>query len=92
MRFGLIKIDKKSIAEKVEFLKLSRKKVVLLQAEKEIRVDLSGFLKGWLEALIECLELFSLLFEFYPKKFMEKKAQAINENLCDLEKAIEDLK
>ena len=91
MKFELTKIDKKSVVEKLISLELIKKKAILLRADKEIRVDLYVLLRGWLDALIKCLELFLLLFEFYPKKFMEKKGQAINKNLSDLGKAIEGL-
>ena len=92
MKFELTKIDKKSVVENLISLERVKKKAILLRADKEIRADLYVLLRGWVEALIKCLELFSLLFEFYPKKFMEKKAQAINKNLSDLAKATKGLR
>ena len=69
-----------------------RKKIILWEADNEIHQDQSCVLKGWINALIKCLELFSMLFEFYPNKLMERKGKAIDVNLFDLEKALEELK
>ena len=85
-------MKKKEADKKLEYLKALRKKIIFWQADKEIREDQFFILKGWINALIKCLEIFSLLFEFYPKKLMEKKGEGINESFSDLEKVIKDLK
>ena len=85
-------MNKKDADKKLEYLKALRKKIILWVADNEIQEDQSCILKGWINALIKCLEIFSLLFEFYPKKFMEKKGEGINESFSDLEKVIKDLK
>ena len=85
-------MNKKDADKKLEYLKALRKKIILWVADNEIQEDQSCILKGWINALIKCLEIFSLLFEFYPKKLMEKKGEGINESFSDLEKVIKDLK
>ncbi|GAH81196.1 unnamed protein product [marine sediment metagenome] len=85
-------MTKKDTEIKLEHLKVVRKKIILWEADNEIQETQSCILKGWINALIKCLELFSLLFEFYPKNLMEKKGKEIDNNLSDLEKVIENLK
>jgi len=85
-------MDKKDTDKKLEYLKVFRKKIILWEGDNEIQEPQLCILKGWIDALIKCLELFSVLFEFYPKNLMEKKGKGINENLSDLKKVIEDLR
>lgn len=85
-------MTKKETEIKLEYLKVVRKKIILWEADNEIQEAQSSILKGWITALIKCLELFFVLFEFYPKALMEKKGREINDNLSDLEKVIENLK
>ena len=85
-------MNKKDTEKKLEYLKALRKKIILWEADNKIQEAQLCVLKGWINALIKCLELFSVLFEFYPKKLMEKKGKEINNNLTDLEKVIEDSK
>ena len=85
-------MNKKDADKKLEYLKVFRKKIILWKADNEIQEAQLYVLKGWIDSLIKCLELFSLLFEFYPKKLMERKEKGINDNLSDLEKVIEDLR
>jgi len=85
-------MNKKDVKNKLEYLKILRKKIFLWEGDNEIKEPQFCILRGWIDALIKCLELFSMLFEFYPKKFMERKGKGINENLYDLEKVIKDLK
>jgi len=85
-------MNKRDTDKKLEHLKVFRKKIILWEADGEIQGAQLYFLKGWINALIKCLELFSMLFEFYPKNFMGRKEKEINDNLSDLEKAIEDLR
>ena len=85
-------MNKKDTEKKLEYLEVFRKKIILWEADNEIHQNQSCVLKGWINALIKCLELFSVLFEFYPKKLMDKKGKEIDNNLSDLEKVIEDSK
>jgi hypothetical protein len=85
-------MNKKDAEKKLEYLKVFRKKMILWEFDNEIQEAQSCVLKGWINALIKCLELFSMLFEFYPKKLMEKKGEGISDNLSDLEKVIKDLR
>ncbi|MBA7689265.1 hypothetical protein ES703_97771 [subsurface metagenome] len=85
-------MNKKDTDKKLEDLKIFRKKIILWEADNEIQEAQFCVLKGWINALIKCLELFSVLFEFYPKSLMERKGKGINDNLSDLEKVIEDLR
>ncbi len=85
-------MNKKETEKNLEYLKVLRKKIILWVTDNEIQEDQFCVLKGWINALIKCLELFSMLFEFYPKKFMERKGKGINDSLSDLEKVIKDLK
>ncbi|MBA7520623.1 hypothetical protein ES705_12719 [subsurface metagenome] len=85
-------MNKKDTEKKLEYLEVFRKKIILWEGDNEIQEDQLCVLKGWINALIKCLELFSVLFEFYPKKLMEKKGKEIDNNLSDLEKVIENLK
>ncbi|MBA7683913.1 hypothetical protein ES703_92300 [subsurface metagenome] len=85
-------MNKKDTEKKLEYLEILRKKIILWGADNEIQEDQLCVLKGWINALIKCLELFSVLFEFYPKKVMEKKGKEIDNNLSDLEKVVENLK
>jgi len=85
-------MNKKDTEKKLEYLEVFRKKIILWEADNEIQEDQLCVLKGWINALIKCLELFSMLFEFYPNKLMERKGKGINDNLSDLEKVVENLK
>ena len=85
-------MNKRDIDKKLEYLKVFRKKIILWEGDNKIKEPQFCILKGWIDALIKSLELFSMLFEFYPNKLMEKKGKGINENLSDLEKVIEDLR
>ena len=85
-------MNKKDTDEKLEHLKTFRKKIILRGIDDGIQESQLCFLKGWISALIKCLELFSMLFEFYPKTLIEKRGKAIDVNLFDLEKALEELK
>jgi hypothetical protein len=85
-------MTKKDTEIKLEHLKVVRKKIILWEGDNKIQEPQLCVLKGWINALIKCLELFSLLFEFYPKNLMEKKGKEIDNNLSDLEKVIENLK
>lgn len=84
-------MNKKDTDKKLEQLKVIRKKIILWEAGNKIQETQWLILKGWINALIKCLELFSALFEFYPLKLMERKGKEINDNLSDFEKAMDDL-
>ncbi|MBA7628730.1 hypothetical protein ES703_36225 [subsurface metagenome] len=85
-------MNKKDTEKKLEYLEVFRKKIILWEGDNEIQETQLCILKGWINALIKCLELFSVLFKFYPKNLMEKKGKEIDNNLSDLEKVIEDLR
>jgi len=84
-------MNKKDTEKKLEQLKVIRKKIILWEASNKIQEAQWFILKGWINALIKCLELFSALFEFYPLKLMERKGKEIDKNLSDFEKAMDDL-
>ncbi len=74
-------MNKKDTEKKLEHLKVFRKKIILWEADNEIQEPQFCILKGWINALIKCLELFSVLFEFYPKALMEKNSRKIKPSL-----------